>query len=41
MLMRKGQDDLLTLVNAVIAQMKADGSLRQLHEKYGLVYGFE
>ena len=40
-LMRKGQDDLLTLVNAVIAQMKADGSLRQLHEKYGLVYGFE
>ena len=40
-LMRKGQDDLLALVNAVIDQMKADGSLRQLHEKYGLVYGFE
>ena len=40
-LMRKGQDDLLTLVNAVIAQMKADGSLRQLHYKYGLVYGYE
>ena len=40
-LMRKGQDDLLTLVNAVIAQMKADGSLRQLHEKYGLVYAYE
>ena len=40
-LMRKGQDDLLALVNAVIAQMKADGSLRQLHKKYGLVYGFE
>ena len=39
-LMRKGQDDLLALVNAVIAQMKADGSLRQLHEKYGLVYGY-
>ena len=39
-LMRKGQDDLLTLVNAVIAQMKADGSLRILHEKYGLVYGY-
>jgi len=37
-LMRKGQDDLLTLVNTVIAEMKADGSLRQLHEKYGLVY---
>ena len=39
-LMRKGQDDLLALVNAVIAQMKADGSLRHLHEKYGLVYGY-
>ncbi|GJG28431.1 cyclohexadienyl dehydratase [Segatella bryantii] len=40
-LMRKGQDDLLALVNAVIAQMKADGSLRKLHEKYGLVYGYD
>ena len=40
-LMCKGQDDLLVLVNAVIAQMKADGTLRQLHEKYGLVYGYE
>ena len=40
-LMRRGQDDLLTLVNAVIAQMKADGTLRQFHEKYGLVYGYE
>ena len=39
-LMRKGQDDLLTLVNSVIAQMKADGTLRLLHEKYGLVYGY-
>ena len=39
-LMRKGQDDLLTLVNAVIAQMKADGTLRQLHEKYGLIYAY-
>ena len=38
--MRKGQDDPLTLVNAVIAQMKADGSLRKLHEKYGLVYAY-
>ena len=40
-LMRKGQDDLLALVNAVIARMKADGTLRQLHEKYNLVYGYE
>ena len=39
-LMRKGQEDLLTLVNSVIAQMKADGSLRQLHDKYGLIYAY-
>ena len=39
-LMRKGQDDLLALVNSVIARMKADGTLRTLHEKYGLVYGY-
>ena len=39
-LMRRGQDDLLTLVNDVIARMKIDGSLRQLHEKYGLVYSY-
>lgn len=37
-LMRKGQDDLLAFVNDVIRQMKADGSLQRLHEKYGLVY---
>ena len=36
-LMRKGQDDLLELVNSVIRRMKADGSLRRLCEKYGLV----
>ena len=39
-LMRQGQDDLLQLVNDVISQMKADGTLRQLHEKYGLVYAY-
>lgn len=39
-LMRRGQDDLMALVNEMIADMKADGSLRRLHEKYGLVYGF-
>ena len=38
--MRKGQDDLLSLVNAVIAQMKTDGTLRKQHEKYGVVYGY-
>ena len=28
------------LVNSVIAQMKADGTLCQLHKKYGLAYGY-
>ncbi len=37
-LMRRGQEDLLQFVNQVIAQMKATGSLRTLHEKYGLQY---
>ena len=40
-LMQKGQNDLLQLVNDVIKDMKSDGSLRRLHEKYGLVYGYE
>ncbi len=39
-LMRKGQEDLLQLVNSTIQKMKADGSLRRLHEKYGLVYAY-
>ena len=39
-LMRKGQEDLLGVVNNVIQQMKADGSLRKLHKKYGLVYAY-
>ena len=39
-LMRQGQDDLLALVNSLIRQMKSDGTLRQLTEKYGLVYAF-
>ena len=39
-LMQKGQEGLLQMVNATIRQMKADGSLRKLHEKYGLVYSF-
>ena len=40
-LMQKGQEDLLQMVNSVIFQMKSDGSLRRLHEKYGLVYSYE
>jgi len=37
-LMRKGQEDLLQRVNSTIQRMKADGTLRRLHEKYGLIY---
>lgn len=40
-LMQKGQEDLLQMVNNVIRQMKSDGSLRKLHEKYRLVYAYE
>lgn len=39
-LMRPGQDDLLEMVNGVIRRMKSDGTLRRLHEKYGLVYAY-
>ena len=39
-LMRKGQEDLMDVVNATIRQMKADGTLRLLHEKYGLIYAY-
>lgn len=39
-LMRKGQEDLLELVNTTIRKMKADGSLKALHEKYGLQYAY-
>ena len=39
-LMQKGQEDLLQVVNNVIQRMKADGSLKRLHEKYGLVYAY-
>ena len=39
-LMQKGQEDLLQMVNNKIRQMKADGTLRRLHEKYGLVYAY-
>ena len=39
-LMRKGQEDLLEMVNNAIRKMKSDGTLRRLHEKYGLVYAY-
>ena len=39
-LMQKGQDDLLQKVNDIIQRIKADGTLRKLHEKYGLVYAY-
>lgn len=37
-LMSKGNEDLLQLVNSLIDRMKSDGTLRVLHEKYGLNY---
>ena len=37
-LMQKGQEDLLEMVNNAIEKMKTDGTLRQLHEKYGLFF---
>ena len=36
-LMRKGQEDLLKAVNMTIERMEADGSLKNLREKYGLM----
>ena len=39
-LMKKGQEDLLQVVNNTIRQMKSDGTLQRLHEKYGLVYSY-
>ena len=39
-LMQKGQEDLLQMVNNIIRKMKSDGSLRKLHDKYGLVYAY-
>lgn len=37
-LMSKGNEDLLQLVNSLIDRMKSDGTLQALHEKYGLNY---
>ena len=39
-LMQKGQEDLMEIVNHTIRQMKSDGTLRSLHEDYGLVYAY-
>jgi ABC-type amino acid transport substrate-binding protein len=39
-LMQKGQEDLLQMVNNTIQKMKSNGTLRRLHEKYGLVYAY-
>jgi len=38
--MQKNKPELLAKVNAAILQMKQDGTLKQLHEKFGLVYGY-
>jgi len=39
-LMRRGQEALLRQVNKTIRRMKADGTLRRLHETYGLRYAY-
>ena len=39
-LMQKGQDDLLQMVNDTIRKMKKNGTLRRLHKKYGLKYAY-
>lgn len=39
-LMPKANADLLQVVNSIVRSMKADGSLLQLHRKYGLNYGY-
>lgn len=39
-LMRKGQDDLMEKVNRTIQRMKKDGSLKELHDTYGLIYAY-
>lgn len=39
-LLQKNKTELLTKINSIISQMKADGSLKKIHEKYGLVYGY-
>ena len=39
-LMRKGQEDLLQMINNIIRQLKEDNTLRHLHEKYRLVYAY-
>ena len=39
-LMQQGQQDLLQMVNNAVSSMKHDGTLRRLHEKYGLVYAY-
>ena len=36
-----GQEDLLQIVNNTIHQMKADNSLREIHDKYRLIYQAE
>ena len=37
-LMRKGQDDLLKMVNKILRKMKRNGIFRCLHKKYGFEY---
>ena len=40
-LLPKGRESLLGEVNRIIASMKADGTLRRLHAKYGLACAWQ
>ena len=39
-LMRKGDEDLLQRVNTILDRCKKDGTLKNLHDKYGFNYSF-
>ena len=39
-LMQKGKEDLMKRVNSTIQRMESDGSLKGLHDKYGLIYEY-
>ncbi len=39
-LLQKNKPELLAKINAVLQQMKQDGTLKALHDKYGLRYGY-
>ena len=40
-LMPKGYEELLQKINAYIQLIKGNGTLRQLHDKYGFIYRYQ